>query len=208
MDPYAVLGVDRFATDAEIVRAFRRLALLHHPDRNAGSRDSAARFREVKTAYDSLRARPRARERVAPTPEPPSSDDVGPTPERSGWTSRDLEPAAVERVRGRIDKLGDVVRATLADPSAANVDAVIDRARWARLDVDSALALKGHVADLRDGHWSALRYTDRRAAIETLTAFLETKGRAPDLTAMRNLRARLEGLLAVARGLASDLSRP
>lgn len=103
--------------------------------------------------------------------------------------------------------MNDAIRATLADVTTVNVDAVIDAVRWARLDVDSALALKGHVADLRDGHWSTLRYTDRPVAAATFAAFLEAAIPTWDLKALRNLRARLDGMLAVARGLAAELAR-
>ena len=114
------------------------------------------------------------------------------------------EPAAVERVRARMAKLIASVHAAIADANRATLGDVIDAARWARFDVDSALALKGHVADLPDAHWTALRYTHREAALATLTAFLETP-RAVSLVSMRNLRARLDGLITVARGLANEL---
>src|SRR6188474_708913 len=52
-DLYAVLGVERNASDAEIKRAFRRLAQQWHPDVN---RDSGAdlRFKEINQAYQVL----------------------------------------------------------------------------------------------------------------------------------------------------------
>jgi len=53
-DPYQVLGVGRDAGDAEIRRAYRRLARQFHPDRNKGDAAAEARFKEVQAAYDSI----------------------------------------------------------------------------------------------------------------------------------------------------------
>ena len=54
-DYYEVLGVDRDATPEEIKKAFRRLALRYHPDRNPDDPDAEARFKEVAEAYEALR---------------------------------------------------------------------------------------------------------------------------------------------------------
>lgn len=53
-DPYQVLGVSRGASDAEIKKAFRKLARQYHPDRNDGSATAEAKFKEVQSAYDSI----------------------------------------------------------------------------------------------------------------------------------------------------------
>ena len=53
-DPYQVLGVSRDASDAEIKKAFRKLARQYHPDRNEGSANAEARFKEVQSAYDKI----------------------------------------------------------------------------------------------------------------------------------------------------------
>lgn len=53
-DFYEILGVSKNATDAEIKRAYRRLAKQYHPDRNKGSPDAEAKFKEVQEAYDFL----------------------------------------------------------------------------------------------------------------------------------------------------------
>jgi hypothetical protein len=61
-DPYTVLGLEVTATWEEIVEAHRRLARLHHPDRNATAmietrNASEERMREVNIAYAELRQR-------------------------------------------------------------------------------------------------------------------------------------------------------
>ncbi len=53
-DYYAVLGVDRDASQDEIRRAFRRLAAKHHPDRNPDDPGAEERFKEVNEAYTVL----------------------------------------------------------------------------------------------------------------------------------------------------------
>jgi uncharacterized membrane protein YsdA (DUF1294 family) len=52
-DYYEILGVPRNATKEEIKRAYRRLVLRYHPDRNR-SPDAEAKLREIKEAYDIL----------------------------------------------------------------------------------------------------------------------------------------------------------
>jgi molecular chaperone DnaJ len=53
-DFYEVLGVERNSGPEEIKRAYRKLALKHHPDRNKGDKASEERFKEAATAYDVL----------------------------------------------------------------------------------------------------------------------------------------------------------
>src|ERR671939_779937 len=54
-DFYSVLGVERGASDDDIKKAYRRLAMKYHPDRNNGSKDAEERFKEITEAYDVLR---------------------------------------------------------------------------------------------------------------------------------------------------------
>jgi molecular chaperone DnaJ len=54
-DPYAVLGVDRNAAEAEIKKAYRRLARKFHPDVNAGDTAAKRKFQEIASAYEVLK---------------------------------------------------------------------------------------------------------------------------------------------------------
>ena len=53
-DFYELLGVPRTASEADIKKAYRKLAMDYHPDRN-GSPDAEAKFKEIAEAYDVLR---------------------------------------------------------------------------------------------------------------------------------------------------------
>jgi molecular chaperone DnaJ len=53
-DYYEVLGLQRNATEAEIKKAFKRLAMKFHPDRNPDDKDSEDKFKEAKEAYEVL----------------------------------------------------------------------------------------------------------------------------------------------------------
>lgn len=53
-DPYSVLGVPRSASDADIKKAFRKLAKDNHPDRNADDPKALERFKEANLAYELL----------------------------------------------------------------------------------------------------------------------------------------------------------
>lgn len=53
-DYYHVLGVDRRATAAELKKAYRRLAVRYHPDKNAGDATAAETFKTVSEAYGVL----------------------------------------------------------------------------------------------------------------------------------------------------------
>ncbi|HUF76190.1 MAG TPA: molecular chaperone DnaJ, partial [Longimicrobiales bacterium] len=54
-DYYQLLGVSRTADTEEIKKAYRKLALQYHPDRNQGSKEAEERFKEVTQAYEVLR---------------------------------------------------------------------------------------------------------------------------------------------------------
>ncbi len=54
-DYYEVLGVARDADDDTLKKAYRKLAMQYHPDRNVGDADAEAKFKEASEAYDVLR---------------------------------------------------------------------------------------------------------------------------------------------------------
>jgi len=54
-DFYAVLGVPRDASDDDIKKSYRRLAMQWHPDRNGGAKEAEEKFKEITEAYDVLR---------------------------------------------------------------------------------------------------------------------------------------------------------
>jgi molecular chaperone DnaJ len=54
-DYYERLGIGRDASTEDVKKAYRKLALKYHPDRNEGSKEAEARFKEVTEAYEVLR---------------------------------------------------------------------------------------------------------------------------------------------------------
>ena len=53
-DYYEVLGVSKNASDDEIKKAYRKLALKYHPDRNPGDKEAEAKFKEASEANEVL----------------------------------------------------------------------------------------------------------------------------------------------------------
>lgn len=54
MDYYEVLKINREATQPEIKKAFRKLAMKYHPDKNPGNKQAESRFKEINEAYEVL----------------------------------------------------------------------------------------------------------------------------------------------------------
>jgi|SaaInlV_100m_DNA_2_1039680.scaffolds.fasta_scaffold07014_4 molecular chaperone DnaJ len=53
-DYYNTLGVDKTASEDQIKRAYRKMAMKHHPDKNPGNAESESKFKEAAEAYDTL----------------------------------------------------------------------------------------------------------------------------------------------------------
>ena len=87
---YRILKVEADAEWPEIKRSFHRLAREHHPDRNAGNRDSEERFKAISTAYKTLEKWNQSRQfsyRVY-TQVAPANDDPSQTFEENAHPSR------------------------------------------------------------------------------------------------------------------------
>ena len=53
-DYYNVLGVNKNASDDEIKKAYRKMAMKYHPDKNPDNPEAEAKFKEAAEAYDVL----------------------------------------------------------------------------------------------------------------------------------------------------------
>ncbi|KOH45562.1 DnaJ C-terminal domain-containing protein [Sunxiuqinia dokdonensis] len=53
-DYYKILGVDKNASQAEIKKAYRKLAVKYHPDKNPGNQETESRFKEINEAHEVL----------------------------------------------------------------------------------------------------------------------------------------------------------
>src|SRR5215472_11293714 len=86
-DYYEVLGVDRGAEEADVKKAYRRLARKLHPDVNPGDKSAQKKFQEVQEAYDVLRdaEKRRAYDRFGHAGRPsPGFESYGPFSQSSG----------------------------------------------------------------------------------------------------------------------------
>lgn len=78
MDPFAVLGVPRDAPIEDIRLAYRKLAMEHHPDRNGGSKEAEAKFKEINAAFEILKdPQKRAEAQRGPGPSSAAHNNFG-----------------------------------------------------------------------------------------------------------------------------------
>jgi molecular chaperone DnaJ len=105
MDYYQILGVEKIATPESITKAYRKLARLHHPDRNIGDQGAEAKFKEVQGAYDIL-SDP-AKRKVYDTQgyygrRPPSPPPKPPSPKPEPKTKEDFERERTEKKQNEV----------------------------------------------------------------------------------------------------------
>ena len=65
-----MLGVNRDASEEDIKKAYRKLAMKHHPDRNPDNKEAEEQFKEAKEAYEILSDAEQARARTTTTATP------------------------------------------------------------------------------------------------------------------------------------------
>ena len=53
-DYYKILGIEKDAGDTDIKKAYRKLAIIHHPDKNPDDEHAAERFKDIGEAYETL----------------------------------------------------------------------------------------------------------------------------------------------------------
>jgi molecular chaperone DnaJ len=53
-DYYNILGIDKNASDDQVKKAYRKMAMKYHPDKNGGDTEAESKFKEVAEAYDVL----------------------------------------------------------------------------------------------------------------------------------------------------------
>ena len=66
MDPYAVLGLQKGASQEEIKRQFRKLSMKHHPDRNHNSASATEKFQKINAAYSQINTLDKCRDLDGP----------------------------------------------------------------------------------------------------------------------------------------------
>src|SRR6187399_1198623 len=105
MDLFIVLGLEHGASEADIRRAYRRLARRFHPDINPGDRTAEARFREILEAYETL-IDPDRRSRYEAGQPAATSDEIKAT----GFEGFDFSRRGADHTVTFGDLFGEVLR--------------------------------------------------------------------------------------------------
>jgi DnaJ-class molecular chaperone len=118
-DYYTTLGIAKTASDAEIKRAYRKLARQFHPDLNPGDKAAETRFKEINEAnevlgdqekrrkYDELGANWRAYENAPPGPGAGGGPGGSWSPSSGGASYRTMSPEDVQDLFGGADPFSD-----------------------------------------------------------------------------------------------------
>lgn len=107
-DYYKILGVDRNAKEDEIKRAYRKLALKHHPDRNPGNNNSEEKFKEINEAYQVL-SDPEKKSRYDQLGESYSRwQQHGGSPGGFNWEDWFVQSPGSGNVRVEVGDIGDI----------------------------------------------------------------------------------------------------
>jgi curved DNA-binding protein len=107
-DYYKVLGLERNATAEDIKKAFRKLALKYHPDRNPGKKDAEDKFKDLNEAYEVL-SDPQKRARYDQLGESYSRwQQTGGAPGGFNWNDWSSQGGAGGRSRVEVGNLDDL----------------------------------------------------------------------------------------------------
>ena len=128
LDFYAVLGVTPQASDDEIKKVYRQLALKYHPDRNHGNPEAETMIRQINAAYEVL-GNPETRRSY----ERLRFGSYRPSPEASGFDVEDtIDPAVVFRDMERKlqdEARGEVLRTLIKQPTLIKEELQVIRDR-------------------------------------------------------------------------------
>ena len=101
-DPYEVLGVGRSASEAEIKRAYRKLAKQYHPDKHAGDKRAQAKFSEINSANEIVGDKEKRqkfdRGEIDAEGKPKFQGFEGFHPGQGGGGFENIDPAAFEEI--------------------------------------------------------------------------------------------------------------
>ncbi|KAM0738123.1 hypothetical protein ACQRIT_007315 [Beauveria bassiana] len=118
---YEILQVEKSATESEIKAAFKRLARIHHPDKNSDSAEATARFQTLKNAYDVL-IDPFKRRQYDRTLRPVGFGTRAPAPSEPPKSSFHRDSESKKKLDKRIAELGASLDQLQVQKSATDHD--------------------------------------------------------------------------------------